>query len=141
MPIDGLDLSLGPLISTKSCPAVPFTKQSRQAGFGFASKTKRWPQALLGPPVVPLCPFLGEGSHTKIDYRKNIGYCYFTLSTGGPSVQHSKVCTARCSCELVRQAASSACLPASDAAEKVEGSEEAEASEDLATWPQVEGTA
>ena len=25
---------------------------------------------LLGPPVVPCYPFLGEGSPTKIDYRK-----------------------------------------------------------------------
>ena len=25
---------------------------------------------LLGPPVVPIYPFLGEGSPTKIDYRK-----------------------------------------------------------------------
>ena len=25
---------------------------------------------LLGPPVVPFYPFLGEGSPTKIDYRK-----------------------------------------------------------------------
>ena len=24
----------------------------------------------LGPPVVPFCPFLGEGSPSKIDYRK-----------------------------------------------------------------------
>ena len=24
----------------------------------------------LGPPVVPFCPFLGEGSPTEIDYRK-----------------------------------------------------------------------
>ena len=28
------------------------------------------PQHWLGPPVVPFYPFLGEGSPTKIDYRK-----------------------------------------------------------------------
>ena len=39
---------------------------------------------MLGPPVVPfLTPFFGEGSPTKIDYRK--GYPYSNLSTGGPS--------------------------------------------------------
>ena len=27
----------------------------------------------LGPPVVPSYPFLGEGSPTKIDYRKKVG--------------------------------------------------------------------
>ena len=27
----------------------------------------------LGPPVVPFCPFLGEGSPTKIDYRNKSG--------------------------------------------------------------------
>ena len=33
------------------------------------SPTKIW----LGPPVVPfLSPFLGEGSPTKIDYRKKL---------------------------------------------------------------------
>ena len=37
----------------------------------------------LGPPVVPFYPFLGEGSPTKIDYRKK-GYPYSNLSTGGP---------------------------------------------------------
>ena len=26
----------------------------------------------LGPPVVPFYPFLGEGSPTKIDYRKKV---------------------------------------------------------------------
>ena len=31
-------------------------------GFGF--------QPLLGPPVVPFYPFLGEGSPTKVDYIK-----------------------------------------------------------------------
>ena len=35
----------------------------------------------LGPPVVPLYPFLGEGSPTKIDYRKR-GTQILT-STGG----------------------------------------------------------
>ena len=39
--------------------------------------------ARLGPPVVPLPPFLGEGSPTKIDYRKK-GYPFSTLSAGGP---------------------------------------------------------
>ena len=29
-------------------------------------------QALLGPPVVPLYPFLGKGSLTKIDYRRKV---------------------------------------------------------------------
>ena len=38
----------------------------------------------LGPPVVPfLNPFWGEGSPTKIDYRKK-GYPFSSLSTGGP---------------------------------------------------------
>ena len=37
-----------------------------------------------GSPVVLFCPFLGEGSPTKIDYRKN-GYPDSLLSTGGPS--------------------------------------------------------
>ena len=47
-------------------------------GFGFES----FPG--LGPPVVPFHPFLGEGSPTKIDYRKS--WCpYSKLSTGGPS--------------------------------------------------------
>ena len=40
---------------------------------------------LLGPPVVPFYPFLGEGSPTKIDYRKK-GYPYVNLSTKGPSL-------------------------------------------------------
>ena len=35
-----------------------------------------------GPPVVPFDPFLGEGSPTKIDYRKS-WYPYSNLSTGG----------------------------------------------------------
>ena len=38
----------------------------------------------LGPPVAPFYPFFGEGSPTKIDYRKN-KYPYSILSTGGPS--------------------------------------------------------
>ena len=40
---------------------------------------------VLGPPVVPFfpCLFLGEGSATKIDYRKE-GYAYSNLATGGP---------------------------------------------------------
>ena len=29
-------------------------------------------------------PFLGEGSPTKLDYRKRIGYPYSNLSAGGP---------------------------------------------------------
>ena len=29
-----------------------------------------WSHARLGPPVVPFCPFLGEGSPTEIDYRE-----------------------------------------------------------------------
>ena len=37
----------------------------------------------LGPPVEPFYPFSGEGSPTKIDYRKK-GYPYSNLSTGGP---------------------------------------------------------
>ena len=28
---------------------------------------------LLGPPLVPFYPFLGEGSPSKIDYRKKVG--------------------------------------------------------------------
>ena len=37
----------------------------------------------LGPPVVPFYPFFGEGSPTKIDYRKKgTGYPYSNLSTG-----------------------------------------------------------
>ena len=39
---------------------------------GFCFKIGRTPD--LGPPVVPfLTPFLGEGSTTKIDYRKKTG--------------------------------------------------------------------
>ena len=39
----------------------------------------------FGALVVPfLTPLFGEGSPTKIDYRKK-GYPYFNLSTGGPS--------------------------------------------------------
>ena len=39
----------------------------------------------LGPPVVPfLTPFLGEGSPSKIDYRKS-WHPSSNLSTGGPS--------------------------------------------------------
>ena len=38
----------------------------------------------LGPRGVPFYPFWGEGSPTKIDYRKK-GYLYSNLSTGGPS--------------------------------------------------------
>ena len=34
--------------------------------------------ALLGPPVVPCYPFLGEGSPTKIDYRKKVGTLILT---------------------------------------------------------------
>ena len=37
----------------------------------------------LGPPVVPFYPFWGEGSPTKIDYRKKWDP-YSNLSTGGP---------------------------------------------------------
>ena len=37
--------------------------------FGFALNLN---QPLLGPPVVPFYPFLGEGSPTKIDYRKRL---------------------------------------------------------------------
>ena len=37
----------------------------------------------LRPLVVPLYPFLGEGSPTKIDYRKK-RHPYSNLSTGGP---------------------------------------------------------
>ena len=33
---------------------------------------------LLGPPVVPFYPFLGEGSPTKIDYRKTVGTLMLT---------------------------------------------------------------
>ena len=33
-------------------------------------KEKKWSATLLGPPVVPFYPFCGEGSPTKIDYRK-----------------------------------------------------------------------
>ena len=33
---------------------------------------------------MPFYPFFGEGSPTKIDYRKNKGYPYSNLSTGGP---------------------------------------------------------
>ena len=40
---------------------------------------------VLGPPVVRFYPFLGEGSPTKIDYRKK-GCPYSNLSTGGPRV-------------------------------------------------------
>ena len=36
-----------------------------------------------GPPVVPFYPVFGEGSPTKIDYRKK-GCSYSNLSTGGP---------------------------------------------------------
>ena len=40
----------------------------------------------LGPPVVPLYPFFGEGSLTKIDYpEKGYPYPFSNLSTGGPS--------------------------------------------------------
>ena len=39
----------------------------------------------LGPPVVPVYPFWGEGSPTKIyRLRQKIGYPYSNLSTGGP---------------------------------------------------------
>ena len=32
----------------------------------------------LGPPVVPFYPFLGEGSPTKLDYRKKVGTLILT---------------------------------------------------------------
>ena len=39
----------------------------------------------LGPPgSCPLPTFWGEGSPTKIDYRKKIGFPDSILSTGGP---------------------------------------------------------
>ena len=41
--------------------------------------------SLLGSPVVPFYPFLGEGSPAKKDYRK--GYPYSNLSAGGPSLR------------------------------------------------------
>ena len=52
-----------------------------QAGFGFLGSQPSgslfsWSLLLtlknswLGPPVVPLYPFFGEGSPAKIDYRK-----------------------------------------------------------------------
>ena len=52
-----------------------------------ASRDASWErdQSLLGPPVVPFYPFLGEGSPTEIDYRKK-RYPYSILSTGGPSL-------------------------------------------------------
>ena len=37
-----------------------------------------------GAPVVPVYAFLGEGSPTKIDYRKTSWYPYSSLSTGRP---------------------------------------------------------
>ena len=58
----------------------------------------------LGPQVVPVYPFLGEGSPTKIDHRKR-GYPYSNLSTGGPSATPLPACAFRTCQELVNQLA------------------------------------
>ena len=50
--------------------------------------TTSGPRLKLGYPKVPFpSAFLGEGSPTKIDYRKKIGYPYSNLSPGGPRKQ------------------------------------------------------
>ena len=41
--------------------------------------------SILRPPVVPFYLFLGEGSPTKVDYRKE-RHPYSNLSTGGPTI-------------------------------------------------------
>ena len=50
--------------------------------------------AVLGPPVVPFYPFLGEGSPTKIDCRKNRVPTYSNLSKApnirSRSLSHSR---------------------------------------------------
>ena len=62
-----------------------FLKLGSQNGppLAWVSKGSLQLLLLLGPPVVPFYPFLGEGSPTKIDYRRNIGYLYSNLSTRG----------------------------------------------------------
>ena len=50
-----------------------------------------WEQLIFLPrsPSSALYPFVGEGSPTKIDYRKN-GHPYSNLSTGGPSCNDAR---------------------------------------------------
>ena len=48
--------------------------------------------SLLGPPVVPFCPFLGEGSPTKIDYRKK-GTLILTSVLEGFQSNPKEVCS------------------------------------------------
>ena len=54
-----------------------------EAGVQVDQNRDKWWKVLLGPPVVPFGPFLGEGSPAKIGYRKK-GYRFSNLSTGGP---------------------------------------------------------
>ena len=45
--------------------------------------------SILGPPVAPFCPFLAEGSPTKIDYRKKLVPLFYPLHsplTVGPRI-------------------------------------------------------
>ena len=67
-------------------PAAPV------AGFAFWVKSRGvlhgfTPNTSCKQPVVPLYPFFGEGSPSKIDYREK---AYSDLSTGGPS-QHGNI--------------------------------------------------
>ena len=55
-------------------------------GTQFTPLPRKRKRNKVGSPVVPfLTPFFGEGSPTKIDYRRKKGkYPYSNLSTGGP---------------------------------------------------------
>ena len=57
--------------------------QEQDACLGKAQRCVRSPSdVIFGGPVVPYSPFWGEGSCTKIGYRKDIKYPYSNLSTG-----------------------------------------------------------
>ena len=61
-----------------SALSPPPQTRAREGPNEFRQCSVNWKRETLGFPVVPFYPFLGEGSPTKIDYRKKSGTLILT---------------------------------------------------------------